>query len=222
MEEKSGNFTSGQNLYIYVFSRMKKGLDKYTIIKDYAKSGVAESDARSKIEPLYKKIYDAAVREKYTSDYFQRALLGALAAALAGGIGWGVLALKLDYESAVIAWSIGGLAGSMVVWFTGGKKGTTLQTMAVIASLAGILLGKYIVYFYQYKEIVLQTMGEEAAGKLTYYSQDIIYNFIEEIPHLFEMFDIVWVIVALLTAWRIPKDMGVPVSDSPIPQMFSN
>lgn len=61
-----------------------------------------------------------------------------------GGLVWGFILILTDYEVGFVAWGIGFLAGFLVVRFAGGRKGAPLQAIAIVSSLVGIMLGKYI------------------------------------------------------------------------------
>ena len=68
----------------------------------------------------------------------QRGILGGLAAAVAGGAEWGLIAIHSGYELGIAAWALGFLTGYAAVLFTGGRKGMPLQaTAAVSAAPAG-------------------------------------------------------------------------------------
>jgi hypothetical protein len=39
--------------------------------------------------------------------------------------------------------------------------------------------------------------------------EEVIYDFIEDIGSMVSGFDILWIILAVITAWRIPKGLGI-------------
>ena len=80
------------------------------------------------------------------------AIAAGLVAALVGGIVWGLIVKISDYEVGFVAWGIGFLAGSAVVFATRGAKGRPLQVIAVVSALLGILLGKYLSFAFSVQE----------------------------------------------------------------------
>ena len=72
--------------------------------------------------------------------------LGALLAAIIGGVIWAAFGVISDYELGIIAWAIGGLAGYAVVLFSNRQTTQIHQVMAVIASLIGIVLGTFLLF----------------------------------------------------------------------------
>ena len=74
-----------------------------------------------------------------------------------GGVVWGLIVKFSDYEVGIVAWGIGFIAGTAVVFATRGGKGPHLQVIAVVSALLGILLGKYLSYAF-----VVQDQAEDA------------------------------------------------------------
>ena len=128
------------------------------------------------------------------------AIAAGLVAAIAGGIVWGLIVKISDYEVGFVAWGIGFIAGTAVVLATRGAKGPRLQAIAVVASLLGILLGKYLSYAFVVQEQV-KSFGE-SIGLL---SGDMFSFFREDLDAVFSLFDLLWVGLAVFTAWRIPQ-----------------
>ncbi|MDO7906052.1 hypothetical protein Q5741_06420 [Paenibacillus sp. JX-17] len=121
------------------------------------------------------------------------AALGALAAAVVGGILWAAIAIMTDYELGLVAWAIGGLTGYAVVLLSGKRTTAAHQLIAVVASLIGIVLGKYFIFSYVLND-----------GMEGMFDSDIITMFQENISEFFGAMDIVFVILAVLTAWQLP------------------
>jgi len=119
--------------------------------------------------------------------------LGALLAALIGGAIWAAIVVQTNYELGLIAWAIGGLAGYAVVKLNPGQCTGVHQGIAVIASLLGILLGKYFAFGYIFTESFEGIFEGE-----------LFSLFINNLGEFFGAMDIVFVILAVLTAWRIP------------------
>lgn len=101
------------------------------------------------------------------------------------------------------------LAGFGVVLFARGKKGTVLQTIAVVTSVAGIALGKYVLFAEILRKVALERAGAEAAARVTVLSAKIFGIFLQNLPQILSPYDGLWVVLAVLTAWRIPKGLGI-------------
>ncbi|MDQ0091997.1 steroid 5-alpha reductase family enzyme [Paenibacillus anaericanus] len=125
-------------------------------------------------------------------------VIGALLAAIVGGAVWALIAITTEYELGIIAWAIGGLAGYAVSYFAGKRTSVTIQLIAVIASVLGILLGKYFIvaYFYNY---------ESFNGM---FSSEVFSFFKETFVELFEIMDLVFVAFAVVTAWQLPNKLA--------------
>ena len=138
------------------------------------------------------------VREPSTS--LLPAIAAGIVAAVVGGIAWGLMVKLSDYEIGIAAWGIGFLAGTAVVFATRGAKGRNLQVIAVVSALVGILLGKYLSYAFIVQD-ELSAVGE-SIGLL---SGDMFSFFREDLDAVFGLFDLLWIGLAVFTAWRIPE-----------------
>ena len=128
------------------------------------------------------------------------ALGAGLVAAIVGGVVWGLIVKISDYEVGVVAWGIGFIAGTAVVLATRGAKGPRLQVIAVVSALVGILLGKYLSYAF-----VLQEAADAEGVSIGLLSGDMFRFFREDLEDVFGLFDLLWVGLAVFTAWRIPQ-----------------
>ncbi|MNJ64194.1 hypothetical protein D3C77_601370 [compost metagenome] len=94
----------------------------------------------------------------------------------------------------IVAWGIGGLTAFAVAKST--KKITSIhQVISVIASLIGILIGKYFTFAY----IVSRTFVFDGM-----FDSDIVPLFTENITDMLALMDIVFIIFAVVTAWQAP------------------
>jgi len=128
------------------------------------------------------------------------ALGAGLVVAIVGGVVWGLIVKITDYEVGVVAWGIGFVAGTAVVFATGGGKGPRLQVIAVVASVVGVLLGKYLSYAFVVQE-QLDTIGQSVG----LFSSDMFRFFRENLDTVFDYFDLLWFGLAIFTAWRVPR-----------------
>jgi hypothetical protein len=134
------------------------------------------------------------------SDSLLPALGAGLLAAIVGGVVWAFIVKLSDYEVGIIAWGIGFIAGTAVVFASRGAKGTRLQVVAVVSALVGILLGKYLSYAF-----VVQEQADDAGVSLGLFSSDMFRFFREDLDSVFGLFDLLWVGLAVFTAWRVPQ-----------------
>jgi signal peptidase I len=114
-------------------------------------------------------------------------VLAGLAAAIAGGLAWGFLVDWTGYEVGIAAWGVGALVGYAVLAAAGGRKSVELQVAAVVLSLLGVLLGKYLAFAF--------------VNDLGALSRDTFTFFRDNLSQLFGLFDLVWIGLAVATAW---------------------
>jgi len=130
---------------------------------------------------------------------------GSLVAAVVGGFLWGLIVILSEYEIGIAAWGIGFLAGFAVVRFAGGAKGMPLQVVAVVSSLLGIVIGKYISYAYFFKQAVSDRFDVD----ISYLDSEIFRAFRENLTDVFGGFDLLWAALAVMTAWRLTRPSGL-------------
>jgi hypothetical protein len=126
------------------------------------------------------------------------AALAALTAALVGGVVWGLIVRQTDYEIGIVAWAIGFLAGTAAVLVAREARGVPLQVAAVAAALLGILVGKYLSFAWGIEELG-NRLGLET---VEIYSTAMMRAFRDSLGDVFGWFDLLWVGLAVLTAWR--------------------
>jgi hypothetical protein len=120
-------------------------------------------------------------------------VLGALLTAVVGGAVWALIAILTNYEIGFVAWGIGGLAGYAVYYLTNKKVNAAHQVIAVIASLIGILLGKYSIFGYFYND-----------GLTGIFDSEVVTLFQENFSEFFGGKDIIFIVLAVVTAWQLP------------------
>jgi hypothetical protein len=72
--------------------------------------------------------------------------------------------------------------------------------IAVVSALLGILLGKYLSYAF-----VVQEDADAAGIDIGLFSGDMFSFFREDLDAVFGLFDLLWVGLAVFTAWRMPQ-----------------
>ena len=114
-------------------------------------------------------------------------------AALLGGSLWALIVVLTKYELGLIAWAIGGLTGFAVALAITDYCTKIHQSIAVAASLLGIILGKYFVFHYFFY-----------GGLNQLFSSFSINLFSQVLPEFFGIMDIVFILFAIVSAWSIP------------------
>jgi hypothetical protein len=133
------------------------------------------------------------------------ATLAGVVAAIAGGVVWGLIVRWSDYEIGFAAWGIGFIVGTAVVFGARHRRGLPLQLIAVVLALAGIVLGKYLAFVW---------IGQDELGKaglsLPVFSTDTMRLFWDLKSDIWSGWDLLWVGLAVVSAFRIPQVQPEP------------
>lgn len=216
-ENQSNDQEAIKQLYSFVAAEMQAGSDKTTIAQKLEDQGVDRSDAEEMTDAVYNEIAAMVQMEQFSASAVVPGLLGGVLGAVLGGGVWAGIVILTDYELGIIAWGIGGVCGFGVVLLAKGRKGVPLQLIAVVTSVVGILMGKYFTFYYFLKDALLGEYGVEGVAEISVLSMDTIRYFVEALPEMVSGYDALWVLLAVITAWRIPKASGISVK-SPVPQ----
>lgn len=192
-----------------VVEEMKKGTDDTSIAQMLMETGMNQSDASQFVEAIRADAIKTAEQEEITPESYTPAILGAILAAVVGGILWGVITTATDHEIGFMAWGMGWLAGFAVVKLSGGKKGLPFQIIAVASSIAGILIGKFFSFEHALHEEVLKHYGGEVASSVTVFSGKVVSIFFENFGSMLNGYDALWVLLAVVTAWKMPQAIGI-------------
>jgi len=209
--ETKSTSQASETLAAYVMAQMKAGMDKQAIIQQVINKGVDKSEAAYYVEKIYDQTLKASQAEQVTTASLMPAVLGGAIAAIVGGVLWGLIVILTNYEIGYMALGVGFLCGYGVVIFSKGRRGTPMQMIAIVFSLVGILIGKYVTFFHFYKQAVAEGYGSEAASGVSLFSGDMLSTFMQAFGSLVSGFDLLWVALAVFTAWRIPKGLGLKV-----------
>lgn len=211
-EEEIDEQEAINQLYAFVVAEMEAGSDRNTVAGKLVEHGLDRPDAERMTNSIFDEITAIIEKERYTSSALVPGLLGGLIGAIVGGAVWAGIVVTTEYELGIVAWGIGGLCGWAVVKFAGGRKGIPLQVTAVATSVLGIVLGKYFTLYYFLRESFIQEGGEEAAAELPIVSVELIQYFVEVLPELLSLYDGLWVVLAVITAWKLPMASGLIVN----------
>lgn len=139
---------------------------------------------------------------------FVRAAIGGFAAALGGGLIWGMIVAATDYEIGLVAWGIGVVVGIGVLLGTRGAKGLVFQLVAVIASVSGIAIGKYVAFAHIFVKMAREGQIEGVTDASMFGGMTILTFFLG-LPQLLGGFDLLWVALAVYTSWKMLSDKVV-------------
>lgn len=209
--QKASEKDVAQKIFRFVLQQMRSGNDKQAIATKLAEMGVDPIDSRQVVETVHAEVMKAAEAQQVTSASVTSGLVGGAVAAVLAGFLWALIVRFTDYEIGFMAWGLGLLVGAAVVIFAGGRRGRVLQVVAVLASVGGILVAKYFIFVYFLRQAVLQEYGAEQAAGVTLFSARILGFFFEAITTVLSGYDAIWVILAVITAWRIPQGLGIRV-----------
>lgn len=101
------------------------------------------------------------------------AVLGAVLGAIVGALIWAAIVYFANYEHTLMAMLVGLLAGGGAVLFTGNRRGILVQLPAMLASIGGIVLGKYLAVY----AVLLKDVAESSNN-----SQAVINRFMAQYP----------------------------------------
>ena len=187
-----------------VAEQMRAGTDQETIAALLEDRGLDRVQARGFVDTVYPQLARVAEEERYTGSALGPGIAGGLIAAVVGGFLWGLIVILSEYEIGIAAWGIGFIVGFGVVRFAGGAKGTPLQVVAVVSSVLGIVIGKYISYAYFFKQAVSDRFDVD----ISYFDSQIFRAFRENLDDVFGGFDLIWAGLAVVTAWKLTRPSG--------------
>jgi hypothetical protein len=149
------------------------------------------------------------VREVESGD-FLTAVGAGLVAAVVGGVVWGLIGRWTNYEVGIAAWGIGFIVGTAVVFGSHGRRGVPLQLLAVVLALAGILIGKYLSFVW-----VNQGDLGKLGISLLVFSRSTWNLFMDSKSDVWSGWDLLWIGLAVVTAFRIPQLHRVTQKETP-------
>lgn len=206
--DKKAQEEAKKKISTFVLDQMKQGVPKTSIVSRLTETGIDHLHAVEIVDAIESEVARAQEQEELTPASIGVAIAGGAVAAIVGGIIWGLIVIATDYEIGYMATGIGLLTGFAVVFFSS-KKGLVLQIIAVVSALVGIWIGKYITFYAILKDYIAIEYGEAAAQQVSILSSELIDFFFESFLALASPYDILWVILAIVAAWRIPKGLGI-------------
>jgi hypothetical protein len=160
--------------------------------------------------------------DRSAASVYVPAILAGLAAAIGGGVVWGLIVKSTDYEVGFVAWGIGFVVAMAILFATRGQRGVPLQAIAIACALLGIAIGKYLSFAW-----VLSDVAQEQTGGVVdfpVFSRDTIDLFFDELGTVFGWIDLLWAGLAVFTAWKTlapespePEPVVAPAEEGPTP-----
>ena len=158
--------------------------------------------------------------DRSAASVYVPAILAGLAAAIAGGVVWGLIVKWTEYEVGFVAWGIGFIVAMAILLATRGQRGVPLQAIAIACALLGIAIGKYLSFAW-----VISDVAQEQTGGLVdfpVFSRDTIDLFFDELGVVFDWIDLLWAGLAVFTAWKTlapespePEPVEAPAEEGP-------
>lgn len=141
-----------------------------------------------------------------TASGLAAAVAGGLAGALAGAAVWAGVAMATDLEVGYVAILVGFLAGLGVKLGARKQRGVVLQCIAAGLAVVGLLAAKYMVFAY-----VAVKVGRENGVDLSYLDTRFLSVFPEVLGETINGFDALFLVLALVAAYRVPKANAIAI-----------
>ena len=181
------------------------------VVDELVKSGMTHGESMPIVEQVSFELKKAIREEEFSGEVLLPCLLGGLIAAVVSGAIWAGISIWTGYEVGYVAIGVGFLCGLGVMMMSQGKRGMPLQMIAVGASVLGIVIGKYITFFDVFKGMMATEAGTEAISWISMFSMGMIQFFSANITSMASGYDLLWIGLAVYTAWSIPKASGIKI-----------
>lgn len=132
-----------------------------------------------------------------------RTLLAAALAAALGAAAWALMVALTNHSIGIAAVGLGFLAGRLVHWSTGGRRGVFQAVAAAVAVVVALVVGKYAAFAYllhRDAEHRFGTLGGRYYGYLSSHTRDLFHSHLNS---EFSAFYLLWVGLGIAAAWRI-------------------
>lgn len=134
------------------------------------------------------------------------ATAGGLAGALVGAGVWAAVAVFGNLQIGFIAVLVGFLAGKGALLGAGSGRGRPYQVAAGTAALVGLVAAKYFIFAHDAAE-GLASRGLDVGP----FDLVLLRLFPRELPGMLSAFDLLWVFLALTSAWKQLAPSGAQV-----------
>ncbi len=193
-------------VYAMVRGMIEAGKSDDAIVAELGAQGMAHDQAANIVHSVHgqvgRSMSSTPITAQGSGNILLATMLGA-GAAVISGIVWGLITVTTHYEIGYVAWGVGLACGLAVSFGSGRAGGTALQAVAVIASLAGIAIGKYVAFVDALKTQITEEVGPEVAVQVTYFSSKVFATLFENLGSVFGLYDLLWVALAVSTAFKL-------------------
>jgi hypothetical protein len=149
------------------------------------------------------------VVEAMSSDVnYVNAAIGAVLGGTAGALVWWGFTVLTHIAFGLIAVVIGFLVGLGTVRFAGGKRSGGLQVLSISVSLLSFLCASYLVNMTAINK-ALAEQGDSVRIAFPPNSLELAYSVLEA---RFGVMDLVFLVIVLYEAWKIPRPLKLPPS----------
>jgi hypothetical protein len=191
----------------FVIAQIKEGKLLPEVVDKLIEMGIEETAARPFATKLFSENAGLADSAQFKRSLNMSVLLPAVAASggagVLGGVLWGLVIVFTGMEIKILAWGLGALCGFAALWAGRQIRGPVLQATAMLSTLVGIFLGKYIGFYNYFREAV----EEEGGVQASFFSSEFFAFFLKNFILLFGgKAGVVFFCLALATAWKIPSE----------------
>jgi hypothetical protein len=140
--------------------------------------------------------------------------VGAMASA-ACGAAWALLIALSRREIGFAAVGVGFAVGHAVRHAAAGRRGPRLQRVAAGCAALGLLLGKYFYVAHMVREIAARSPNVSRDGIPSWFDPRVGLFFVKLLPGLTGLYDSLWLFLALLAAWQVPRTRSASAGTTP-------
>ena len=198
--------------YYLASQRLKAGRSRTDTLQELTARGLPPDTAQRMVEEAFANLSETVQREDLTMLALVRAMAGAAAGALLGGVLWWLIMVWTGYEIGFIAMVVGWLAGLGTALAAKPKRGITLQLVAVAAAVAGIVIGNYLSFVHLFKQAIAQHQGQAAAAQYSVLSDHAPGLFLGSLITMIDGWNLLWIVLAIVTAWKMLKSEPVQLN----------
>lgn len=174
---------------------LRSGRSQEQAVDEMVEIGHSRTHARHAVETTDRRLEQERQAEGPAGDSVPRAIVAGVAAAVVAGIAWGLLTWKAEFETGFAAWGVGLLVGYAVLYGTGHRKGLPLQVVAVLSSVLGILLGKYLTLYF--------VVRDQQDSDVSVFDPGLLRFMRDNAELFFGLFDLLFIGLAVYSAWRL-------------------
>ncbi len=120
--------------------------------------------------------------------------------ALAGAAVWAAIAISTNVAVGYVAVLIGYLTGHGVRIGAGEQRGPALQRLAAALALFGLVAAKYAIYAY-----AVVKLAHDKGHDISYLNPILMSLFPKALVHMASPFDVVFLLLAISAAYRVPR-----------------